>query len=262
VTGAVKLRAESQVAGASPEAIELVRKDREKALDMMHDAGYDIGKDVEVVIDPKLPFMGYTHPQRRGFRIVVSGGAVESGLLEGLLVHEMSHIYRIRTGHPSHNGTVLQEAVEKLGRMQPYQEKIIFDLLNDIQDLYADDISLQVIRKNRIMDESQTTDFLQSWVKVEPVNTGDARKDNWMNASTMEHNARALAQMQRHGIKDIDNRGKLANQKFLAKIPSKMAQHYPYFENLLKNLRQDLTEDNYPMLLADLLKHFLEAVKQ
>ncbi len=162
--------------------------------------------------------------------------------------------------NPSHNGTVLQEAVENLGKMEPYQEKILFDLLNDIQDLYADDISFQVIRKNRIMDESQTTDFLQSWVKDEPAKTRDAKKDNWMNASIMEHNARALAQMQRHGVKDIDNRAKLANQKFLASIPSKMAQNYPYFENLLKNLRQDLTEDNYRVLLADLLKHFLEAV--
>ncbi len=227
---------------------------------MMRDAGYDIGKDVDVVIDPKLPFMGYTVPQNGRFKIVVSGMALESGLLEGLLVHEMSHVYRIRTRHPSHNGTILQGAVDKLGKMEPYQEKILFDLLNDIQDLYADDISFQVIRKNRIMDESQATDFLQSWVKDEPVKTGEAKKDNWMNASIMEHNARALAQMQRHGIKDTDNRAKLANQKFLASIPSKMAQHYPYFENLLKNLRQDLTEDNYRVLLADLLKHFLEAV--
>ncbi len=251
---------ESQVAQASPEAVEQVRKAREKALAMMHDAGYDIGKDVDVVIDPNLPFMGYTVPQSGRFRIVVSGMALESGLLEGLLVHEMSHIYRIRTRHPSHNGTILQEAVDNLGKMEPYQEKILFDLLNDIQDLYADDISFKVIRKNGIMGDSQATDFLQSWVKNDPVKTGDKKKDNWMNASIMEHNARALAQMQRHGINDTDNPAKLANQKFLASIPSKMAQHYPYFENLLKNLRQDLTEDNYRVLLADLLKHLLEAV--
>ncbi len=254
----VKLRAESQVADASPEAIELVRKARERALGMMRDAGYNIGKDVNVVIDPKLLFMGYTVPQRGRFKIVVSGMAVESGLLEGLLVHEMSHIYRIRTRHPSHNGTILQEAIDNLGKMEPYQEKILFDLLNDIQDLYADDISFQVIRTNRIMDESQATDFLQSWVKDEPVKTGDAKKDNWMKGSIMEHNARALAQMQRHGIKD--NRAKLANRRFLASMPSKMAQHHPYIESLLKNLRQDLTEDKYRILLADLLKHFLEAV--
>lgn len=256
----MKPRAETHVADAGPEATELVSKARARALGMMRDAGFDIGKGVDVAIDPKLPFMGYTVPESGRFKIVVSGAALESGLLVGLLVHEMSHIYRIRTRHPSHNGTILQEAVENLGRMEPYQEKILFDLLNDIQDLYADDISFQVIRKNRIMNESQATDFLQSWVKEESVKTGDASKDNWMNAGILEHNARALAQMQRHGIQDTDHRAKLAKEKFLASIPSKMAQDYPYFENLLKNLRQDLTEDNYRILLADLLKHFLEAI--
>jgi hypothetical protein len=250
----------SQVTHPTPAEIELVNKAREKAMQMMHDAGFDIGKDVDVVIDPKLPFMGYTAPQRGRFKIVVSGQSLESGLLEGLLVHEMSHIYRIRTRHPSHNGPVMQEAVDSLGKMEPYQEKILFDLLNDIQDLYADDISFQVIRKNGIMDETQATEFLQSWVKDEPVNTGDPKKDNWMNASIMEHNARALAQLQRHGVKDIDDRARLANQKFLAGVPPKMANQYEYFENLLASLRQDLTIENYRTLLADLLKHFLQAV--
>ncbi len=243
---------------ATPEAVETVRKAREKALAMMHDSGYDIGKDVDVAIDPSLPFMGFTVPQRGRFKIVVSGMSVESGLLDGLLVHEMSHVYRIRTRHSSHDGTVMQEAVDKLGKLEPYQEKILFDLLNDIQDLYADDISFQVIRKNGIINEAQATDFLQSWVKDEPVRAGDPEKDNWINTSIMAHNARALAQMQRHGVKDIDNRARIANQKFLSSIP--MAQHYPYFENLFKNLRQDLTIDNYRLLLADLLKHFLQAV--
>jgi len=36
--------------------------------------------------------MGYSHPLRRGYRIVVSGGSASLGMLEGLLLHEMSHI--------------------------------------------------------------------------------------------------------------------------------------------------------------------------
>ncbi len=84
----MQARTESQGSQASPEAVEQVRKAREKALGMMRDAGYNIGKDVDVVVDPKLPFMGYTVPQSGRFKIVVSGMTVESGLLEGLLVHE------------------------------------------------------------------------------------------------------------------------------------------------------------------------------
>jgi hypothetical protein len=108
--------------------------------------------------------MGYTMPQGENFTIVVSGGAVGSGMLEGLLVHEMSHIYRIQTVHPSHNGQILQEALDNLGKrtiLKNYQQKIVHDLLNDIQDLYADDISFKVLRKTPIMASDQMTSFLQ-----------------------------------------------------------------------------------------------------
>src|SRR5207245_3944259 len=118
---------------------ETVRKARQTALEMMRKAGYDIGTEVKVVVDPQLPFMGYTMPQGGNFTIVVSGGAVGSGLLEGLVVHEMSHIYRIQTNHPSHNGQILEEAIDNLGKkviLRDYHQKIVHDLLNEIQHLY------------------------------------------------------------------------------------------------------------------------------
>src|SRR5947209_10642957 len=135
---------------------------------MMRKAGYDIGTKVKVVVDPQLPFMGYTMPQGGNFTIVVSGGAVGSGLLEGLLVHEMSHVYRIQTNHPSHNGQILEEAVDNLAKkvvLLEYQKKIVHDLLNDIQDIYADDISSKALRDSRMMESDQMTRFLQECVK-------------------------------------------------------------------------------------------------
>src|SRR5437660_11885373 len=97
------------------EADERVRMARQTAIEMMRKAGYDIGTKVKVVVDPQLPFMGYAMPQGGSFTIVVSGGAVGSGLLEGLLVHEMAHVYRMRTNHPSHNSQILEEAIDNLG---------------------------------------------------------------------------------------------------------------------------------------------------
>src|SRR5437870_12926601 len=142
----------------SEDTEETVRKAGQTALEMMRKAGYDIGTEVKVVVDPQLPFMGYTMPQGGNFTIVVSGGAVGSGLLEGLLVHEMSHVYRIQTNHPSHNGQILEEAIDNLGKklvLRDYQQKIVHDLLNDIQELYADDISFKVIRNSPIMASDQ-----------------------------------------------------------------------------------------------------------
>src|SRR6266536_838071 len=195
----------SQRLGSSQDVEEAVRKARQAAIEMMRKAGYDIGIKVKVVVDPNLPFMGYTMPQGGNFTIVVSGGAVGSGLLEGLLIHEMSHVYRIQTNHPSHNGQILEEAVDNLGTktvLRDYQQKIVHDLFNDIQDLYADDISFKVLRATPILEWDQMTRFLQDWVKDEPAKTRDPAIDGWVNASIMAYNARALEQMNRHTIED------------------------------------------------------------
>jgi hypothetical protein len=255
----------SQRLGKSQDVEEAVRKARQTAIEMMRKAGYDIGNKVKVVVDPNLPFMGYTMPQGGNFTIVVSGGAVGSGLLEGLLVHEMSHVYRIQTNHPSHNGQILEEAIDNLGKktvLRDYQQKIVHDLLNDIQDLYADDISFKILRDSPIMESDQMTRFLQDWVKDEPVETRDPAMDSWINASIMTHNARAIAQMARHRVEDIDGRAEQANKKFLSQITPRVAGRFEYFRNLLENLREDMTGEEYRKLLADYLSQFLDVAEK
>lgn len=234
-------------------------------MEMMKKAGYDIGTKVKVVVDPKLPFMGYTMPQGGNFTIVVSGGALGSGLLEGLLVHEMSHVYRIQTNHPSHNGEILEEAVDSLEKkvtLPDYQQKIIHDLLNDIQDLYADDISFRVLRNTPIFASDRMTRFLQDWVKDEPAKTRDPIMDGWVNASIMTHNARAIAQMARHEVEDTGGRAEQANKKFLSQVSPLLAGRFEYFRDLLENLREDMTPQQYRVLLADYLGQFLEIAEK
>ena len=244
---------------------EAVRMARQTALEMMKKAGFDIGTKVKVVVDPKLPFMGYTMPQGENFTIVVSGGAVGSGLLEGLLVHEMSHVYRIQTNHPSHNAEILEEAIDNLEKktvLRDYQQKIVHDLLNDIQDLYADDISFKVLLNTPIMKSDQMTRFLQDWVKDEPAKSRDPIMDSWINASTLTHNARAIAQMARHRVEDIDSLAEQANKRFLSQISPRVSGRFEYFRNLLENLREDMTAEEYRKLLADYLGQFLEIAER
>ena len=250
----------SQRLGNSEDVEESVRKAQQTAIEMMRKAGFDIGTKVKVVVDPKLPFMGYTMPQGGDFTIVVSGGAVGSGLLEGLLVHEMSHVYRIQTNHPSHNGQILEEAIDNLGKktvLRDYRQKIVHDLLNDIQDLYADDISFKVLRNSPIMESDQMTRFLQDWVKDEPARTRDPAMDGWVNASIMAHNARALAQMKRHRIEDTGERAGSVNQMFLDRVSPDIAGEFDYFRSTLTNLREDMAANEYRKLLAEYLDRFV-----
>ena len=255
----------SQGLGKGEDIEETVRKARQTAIEMMRKAGYDIGTKVKVVVDPNLPFMGYTMPQGGNFTIVVSGGAVGSGLLEGLLVHEMSHVYRIQGNHPSHNSQILEEAIDNLGKktvLRDYQQKIVHDLLNDIQDLYADDISFKVLRDSPMMESDQMTRFLQDWVKDGTVKSRDPVMDSWINTSIMTHNARAIAQMARHRVEDTGGLAERTNKRFLSQVSPRVAGRFEYFRNVLQNLREEMTAEEYRALLADYLRQFLEIAER
>jgi len=245
--------------------IEIVKKAYMNASRMMKESGFGLKSNVEVAVNPQLPFMGYTMPHGRGYRIVVSGGSVGSGMLEGLLVHEMSHIYRMENNHSSHDAEIIEEAIDKIGRQflsNDYQQKIVHDLLNDIQDLYADDVSMNVLKKNPILESGQMSSFLQDWVKDEPVESGDQKKDRWVNASIMVHNTRAIGQMTRHGIEDTGGKAADSNKRFLSQMPPAAAQQFHYFRDLMVNLKENMTRDQYRKLLTDYLNRFLEVAEK
>ena len=108
--------------------------------------------------------------------------------------------------------------------MKDYQQKIVHDLLNDIQDLYADDISFKVLRDTPILASDQMTSFLQDWVKDEPVRSSDATQDGRVNASVMTHNARAIAQMARHRVEDTGGLAERSNKRFLSQVSPLIAE--------------------------------------
>jgi hypothetical protein len=244
---------------------ELVKKAFLNASRMMKESGFGLKSDVKVAVDPQLPFMGYSMPMGRGYRIVVSGGSVGSGMLEGLIVHEMSHIYRMENNHVSHNAEVIEEVIDKIGKQHfthDYQQKIVHDLLNDIQDLYADDISMKVLKKNQILKSDEISSFLQDWVKDELIESGDQKRDRWVNVSIMVHNARALGQMTRHGIEDTGGKAADSNSRFLSRMPPSASNQFPYFQDLMINLKENMTRDQYRKLLADYLDRFLDVAEK
>jgi hypothetical protein len=257
-------RATMQAANQTNEKVDaLLKKSFDNAVQMMAKAGYKIPNNVKVTVDPQLPFMGYTMPTRQGFNIVVAGGAVGSGMLEGLLMHEMGHIYRITTNHPSHSAQILEEAIGRLGtNLSDYQQKIIHDLLNDIQDLYADDLTFKALPNSRVIGPDQMTEFLQSWVKDAPVMSENPTQDRWTNTSLMTHNARAIAQMARLHVEDTGGLASKANKAFLDHVDPDIAGGFDYFRKTLLNLREDMTASDYRKLLADYLDKFVRIAEK
>jgi Family of unknown function (DUF5781) len=242
-----------------------------RALNMMNASGYGISESiVSMSVDPKLQFMGYTNQEEGGMhRIVVAGFAVGSGMLEGLLLHEMSHVYRTISKHPSHDFRLIDDQMQyflnKGAVRADFQKKALFEVVNHIEDLYADDAAIRVMRENigasglpSLRDVSQ---FFQSMVKDTPVHSKNALADSWANASIMLDNASALSSMKRHSIEDIDERARKLNQRFLSQIAPEAANQFGYFSNLMSNLPENIDRRDFQTLLHEYIERFLGLVK-
>ncbi len=232
-----------------------------KALEMMEKAGYGVGDNVSVVVDPDLPFMGYTFPSGGRFSIVVSGTAVDSGMLEGLLVHEMSHIYRMKSRHPSHSAEIINEGIGRITRRgydRDYQLKILHDLVNHLEDLYADDVAFKVFRRSKMFPEEVAGKFFLSWLTPDPVASGNATRDRWINAAIILRNSFAISNMARHGIPDIGDKAKGLNERFLSGLPANASKSFEYFHSAMVNLKENVTEKEFRQLLTEYLEKFVE----
>ena len=108
----------SQTTGKKSDQVnnELVRKAFQNALRMMKESGFGIKSNVEIAVDPQLPFMGYSMPQGRGYKIVVSGGSVDSGLLEGLIERTAVHC-RTRDGRHGIHPVALDQPADRKGAL-------------------------------------------------------------------------------------------------------------------------------------------------
>ena len=244
------------------ESNELATKAFNAAAGRMREAGFDVGGRIEVFVDPKLDVGGYSiRGEGDRFRIVASGRAVRSGRLDGLLLHEMSHIYRMRTGHPSHDSRIIEDVTNRVANgvvAEDYQRKILHDLVNNVEDLYADDIAFRVMRKNGLITADQESALFQEWVEDRPAESRDAARVRWENAWSLANNARAIAEMERQQVADIGGRAAGFNDRLVSKIGPAARGQFEYMRNLLANLPEKLTTDKYRQLLTDYLSKFVE----
>jgi hypothetical protein len=235
---------------------DFVEKATRDALKIMKDAGFEISDDVKVVVDPKLPFMGYSTKRGGGDVVVVSGEAAGSGVIEGLLVHEMSHVYRTNTNHPSHNHELLNRVghfiINKSSLTRKYQIAIIQQAVNHIQDVYADDVAFRVFSQSGKFPVDQAFKFFLNWIKDKPLDSKNA-KTVWTNIGIMLDNCFAVSNMIRHDVPDVDGQAQNKVQEFLFQIDERMKEEFAYFKNFMVNLKEDITEKKFEENLTDYL---------
>jgi hypothetical protein len=233
---------------------------------MMKRAGFVIDQDVSVVVDEKLPFMGYTSRRAQSHTIVVSSFAASSEMLEGLLAHELSHVYRNITNHPSHNERIIAHLAGSFSNQHKldadYQGEILHQVINHVQDLYADDISMKVLVNGEsvLFDSKQLEEFFVEWIKEEPVKTSAARRDRWLNGAMMLSNCFALSNMQRHSIGDNKLRAKSKSDTFLRRINPEAAEKFSYFNNFMVGLKEQVTDTEFIEEMEEYLERFFEVI--
>lgn len=241
----------------------LVKKAANEALKMMKNAGFEILGKLDVLVDPKLPFMGYSTKRGGSNIIVVAGEALKSGMIEGLLVHEMSHIYRTIMHHPSHNRRLLDKVGKQVGReyhlAQSYEITVIQEAVNHVQDLYADDIAFRVFRRETFPTD-RIFDFFVDWINQKPVDPKD-EESVWKNIQIMLNNCFVLSDMARHEVPDINGRAETKIEEFFAHTNDRMKNEFSYFREYMTNLKEDPTEAEFEEGLKAYLQRIITCAR-
>lgn len=229
-------------------------------MDAMASLGHPIRAAVEYRFEPTLRIMGYSRPVRGGYRVVAGPGALQDNLLVTLLAHELGHVQRMSSGHPSHSNAALAAAYAGLrlaGPQEAYHEEILHDVLNNVQDLYADGIAFDVMRHLKAVPPGGIGAFFLAWMKVAPETASDPRESRWQAAHAMVGNARALAQIKTQGTPEQTREAQRINTRLLKAIPNDLAAAQPWFQSFYDTLPNDATEAAFAHRLAEYLRRFV-----
>lgn len=156
--------------------------------------GLRLRRPVSVEI-ASMAIMGATKSKDDGHSLFVSSRAVQSGMLDGLLAHEMGHMLLTESGHPSHDPGVLVRLMREIDL--PKAARGAFDQgYNHVQDVYADDLAFLVGLEDRAHA------FFASWILG---NTGQRGRHRWTNVGLCVTNGFALGNLARHGLLPPDD---------------------------------------------------------
>lgn len=234
---------------------------KERALGLMKKAGFPIEAHIDVELDEKLPYMGYTTEKDGVPTIVVSGDALKSGAAVNLFIHELSHVHRTLTNHPSHNYELLTSItvwVMHGSAVEPYQEKILHAILNHLQDIYADDISFKIF--NQTAPDQNLSDFFMSWIRM-PHKKAKTPEHMWENADALLSTAFASANLERHKVLDKHGKVKKAVENFLASVDKPLAQKFEFFKNFMILMPEEISQKDFERMLISYLSEFLKLTK-
>jgi len=199
-----------------------------------------------------MPIMGATQSRvDAGHLIHVSLQAAESGMLPGLIAHEMGHIARTEARHPSHDKVVHDRALARVTVPRAFARgfpRLARSAIGHVEDVYADDYAIP------LMLGTQSRDFFAEWVR----NAISAAGDRWEEVFGALDVAFSLGNLERHDLLPAGDRLRRDADEFAT---TRGIRSLGENRDLYRDLPDPVSDEACEDALAGLLRTVLEEFK-
>jgi hypothetical protein len=203
------------------------------ALDRMKQKGYVVKSKVTLNVEPNLAIMGYARKEGQVHKIMISEWALDSEMLGGLVLHELSHVYFAERDACSHDSTTLEEVLDELKERDGLRVKetdVLVDAFNHLQNVLVDDIVFAVMEEKEL---DMAKSFFSEWVSDRP--SGDPVTD----ASLLSRNAFAIASLKRRNLFEKNSEMYYRNQSLLSALGPHSEKEFEWMESFLEGAKSD-----------------------
>jgi hypothetical protein len=227
----------------------------EWAMERMKEKGYAVRSKVTLNVEPNLAIMGYAKKEGQVHKIMISEWALDSEMLGGLVLHELSHVYFTEKGACSHDGEVLDQVLDGLKEQDGLRAKeteYLVDAFNHLQNILVDDIVFAVMgEKEREMAKR----FFSEWVSDRP--SGDPVLD----AGLLNRNAFAIASLKRRSLFEKGSEMYYRNESFLSALGEKSEPEFAWVEEFLENAKPEWDSAKFREALATYFDRILSLMR-
>jgi hypothetical protein len=227
----------------------------EWALERMRQKGYAVKSRVTLAVEPNLAIMGYARKEGETHKILISEWALDSEMLGGLILHELSHVYFTEKGASSHDSEILEEVIAGLRErdgLRAKETEYLVDAFNHLQNVMVDDIVFAVMGDK---EREMTKRFFAEWVSDRP--TGDPVTD----AGLLCRNAFAVASLKRRSLFEKGSEMFYRNESFVAALGAKSEQDFDWIEGLLEKASPEWGADKFREALESYFDRILSIMR-
>ena len=227
----------------------------EWALERMKQKGYTVKSRVTLNVEPNLAIMGYARKEGQTHKILVSEWALDSEMLGGLVLHELSHVYFTERGASSHDSDILEEVIADLRErdgLRAKETEYLIDAFNHLQNVMVDDIVFAVMGDK---EREMTKRFFGEWVTDRP--TGDPVTD----AGLLCRNAFAVASLKRRSMFEKGSEMYYRNESFVTTLGAKSEEDFEWVEGFLETANAEWDQEKFKGALESYFDKILSLMR-